>query len=30
MQHLQELGVRRELIRPIISINKTSDPDVNA
>jgi len=24
-QHLQELGVRRELIRPIISINKTSD-----
>ena len=29
-QHLQELGVPRELIRPIISINKTSDPDVNA
>ena len=28
-QHLQELGVPRELIRPIISINKTSDPDVN-
>ena len=28
--HLQELGVPRELIRPIISINKTSDPDVNA
>ena len=29
-QHLRELGVPRELIRPIISINKTSDPDVNA
>jgi hypothetical protein len=29
-QQLQELGVPRELIRPIISINKTSDPDVNA
>ena len=29
-QHSQELGVPRELIRPIISINKTSDPDVNA
>ena len=29
-QHLQELGVPRELIRPIISINKMSDPDVNA
>ena len=29
-QHLQELGVPRELIRPIISINKTSDSDVNA
>jgi hypothetical protein len=28
-QYLQELGVPRELIRPIISINKTSDPDVN-
>ena len=28
-QHWQELGVPRELIRPIISINKTSDPDVN-
>jgi hypothetical protein len=27
-QHRQELGVPRELIRPIISINKTSDPDV--
>ena len=27
-QHLQELGVPRELIRPIISINKTSDPIV--
>jgi hypothetical protein len=26
----QELGVPRELIRPIININKTSDPDVNA
>ena len=26
-QHLQELGVPRELIRQIISINKTSDPD---
>ena len=29
-QHLQELRVPRELIRPIISINKTSDQDVNA
>ena len=29
-QYLQELGVPRELIRPITSINKTSDPDVNA
>ena len=29
MQHLHELGVPRELIRPIVSINKTSDPDVN-
>jgi hypothetical protein len=29
-QHSQELGVPRELIRPIISINKTSEPDVNA
>ena len=28
-QDLQELGVPREPIRPIISINKTSDPDVN-
>jgi hypothetical protein len=28
--HSQELGVPRELIRPIISINKTSEPDVNA
>ena len=27
-QYLQELGVPRELIRPIISINQTSDPDV--
>jgi hypothetical protein len=30
MQHLQELGMPRELIRPIISISKTNDPDVNA
>jgi hypothetical protein len=30
MQHLQELGVPRELTRPIITINKTSEPDVNA
>ena len=29
-QHLHDLGLPRELIRPIISINKTSDPDVNA
>jgi hypothetical protein len=29
-QQLHELGMPRELIRPIISINKTSDPDVNA
>jgi hypothetical protein len=29
-QHLQELGAPRELIRPIISISKTNDPDVNA
>jgi hypothetical protein len=29
-QPLQELGVPRELIRPIISINNTTDPDVNA
>jgi hypothetical protein len=30
MQHLNEPDVPRELIRPIISINKTTDPDVNA
>jgi hypothetical protein len=29
-QHLQELEVPPELIGPIISINKTSDRDVNA
>jgi len=30
MQHLEEIGMPRELIRPIISISKTNDPDVNA
>ena len=29
-QPLQEMGVPRELIRPIISINKMTDPDANA
>jgi hypothetical protein len=29
-QHFQEPGVPRELVRPIISMNKMNDPDVNA
>ena len=28
-QHLQQLKMPRELIRPIISIDKSSDPDIN-
>jgi hypothetical protein len=30
MQQMHELGVPRDLIRPIISINKANDSDVNA
>jgi hypothetical protein len=29
-QHFQQPGVPRELVRPIISMNKLNDPDVNA